>query len=98
MVDDDSDVHLFDSSPLVVLRGSSGSVPVPARLPGLAVGRSSHGLQAAVDADPLRHLQLLAGELATMFLFYCSDTGPGELINGHLLNTVVIPAVVLTGN
>lgn len=49
-------------------RGSTGSLPVPAHFTGLVVGRPSYGLQAAMDAHPLRHLQLLAGELIDLFI------------------------------
>lgn len=49
---------LIFNPPVFVLhsRGATGPLPVPAHLPGLAVGRSSYELQAPVDAHPLRHL------------------------------------------
>lgn len=50
------------------LRGAAGALPVPAHLSGMAVGRSSYGLQETVDAHPLCHLQLLAGKPGDLFI------------------------------
>lgn len=59
---------VFNSFCVCVCRGSVGPLPVPAHLPGVAVGRSSHGLQGPVDARPLRHLQLFTGEPSDVFI------------------------------
>lgn len=71
----------LQSFPVCVCRGSVGPLPVPAHLPGVDVGRSSHGLQGPVDARPLRHLQLFAGKSDDMFIeflpprAFCAPTG-----------------------
>ena len=54
-------------------RGAAGPLPVPAHLPGVAVGRTPYGLQEPVDAHPLRHLQLLSGELIDLFVYLFVD-------------------------
>lgn len=53
---------------IILCRGALGALPVPAHLPGVAVGRSSHGLQGPVDAHPLRHFQLFAGKPNHIFI------------------------------
>lgn len=58
----------FQSFSVCVCRGSLGPLPLPAHLPGVAVGGSSHGLQGPVDARPLRHFQLFAGKPNDIFM------------------------------
>lgn len=50
-------------------RGAAGPLPVPAHLPGVAVGWTPHGLQKPVDAHPLHYFQLSAGKI-TIFLAF----------------------------
>lgn len=63
-----STLECFQSFSVCVCRGSVGPLPVPAHLPSVAVGGTSHGLQGPVDARPLRHLQLFAGKPDDIFI------------------------------
>lgn len=62
----DNDIWYCFSS--VFSRGAACPLPVPARLSGVVVGRTPYGLQTPVDAHPLRHLQLPAGELIDLIV------------------------------
>lgn len=58
-------------------RGAHGAVPVCPGVPGVAVGRTTHGLQIPMDAHPLRHLQPPAGKISSpcvlLTLYFCQN-------------------------